>query len=137
MSIFNFVSNIFKPVADLVDNVHTSAEEKLALQNEFIKLRNEASAKLLDYESKLVESKSKIIMAEAQGQSWLQRNWRPLMMVFFAFLLGAYWFGYMPPNMTQATLDNLFDLLQLGIGGYIAGRSIEKTLPKVADVLKK
>ncbi len=137
MSIFSFVAGIFKPAADLVDNLHTSTEEKLALQNEFTKLRNEASAKLLDYESKLIESKSKIIMAEAQGQSWIQRNWRPCMMIFFAFLLGSYWYGYTPKNMGQETVNNLFELLKLGIGGYIVGRSAEKIVPKIGEVFKK
>lgn len=137
MSVFNFISSIFKPATDLVDNLHTSDEEKLKLQNEFTKLRNEAAAKLLDYESKLVDAKSKVILAEAQGQSWLQRNWRPLMMVWFAFLLGCFWFGIIPKNMTQETINNLFTLLQIGIGGYIAGRSAEKIVPKITEVMKK
>jgi hypothetical protein len=35
-----------------------------------------------------LESAAKIVLAEAQG-SWLQRNWRPLLMVTFALLVGG------------------------------------------------
>jgi len=137
MSIFSFIGEIFKPAADLVDNLHTSDEEKLKLQNAFVKMQNEASGKLLEFEAKLVEAQSKIITAEAQGQSWLQRNWRPLTMLVFNGLLVSYWLGKMPPNMTQETINNLFDLLKLGIGGYICARSAEKVVPKITEVLKK
>lgn len=76
-----------------------------------------------------------IILAEAKGESWLQRNWRPLMMLWFGALLGLYWFGILPPNLTQGTLDNLFNLLQLGIGGYIGGRTVEKTIPMITEAI--
>jgi len=76
-----------------------------------------------------------IILAEAQGESWLQRNWRPMMMLWFGALLGLYWFGVLPPNLTQGTLDNLFNLLQLGIGGYIGGRTVEKTIPMITEAI--
>src|SRR3990167_2318252 len=135
MSIFSFIGEIFKPAADLVDNLHTSDEEKLKLQNAFVKMQNEASGKLLEFEAKLVEAQSKIITAEAQGQSWLQRNWRPLTMMIFNGLLVSYWLDFAPPNMSQATLDNVFQLIQLGISAYIGGRSLEKIVPSVAEVL--
>ena len=32
MGIFDFIGSIFKPAADLVDNLHTSDEERLELQ---------------------------------------------------------------------------------------------------------
>ncbi|MCD6006896.1 3TM-type holin [Halomonas sp. IOP_31] len=73
-----------------------------------------------------LESRSNIITAEAQGESWLQRNWRPLLMMWFAALVGGYWFGLTPDNLSQDTVLALFDIVQLGVGGYIAGRSAEK-----------
>ena len=36
---------------------------------------------------KELEAAAKVIVAEAQGDSWLQRNWRPLLMVTFGTII--------------------------------------------------
>ena len=77
-----------------------------------------------------------VIMAEANG-NWLQRSWRPLMMLFFAGLVGARWFGYSAPNMSEAEVLELWAIVKLGIGGYTIGRSVEKVAPSIAEALKK
>ena len=59
------------------------------------------------------------------------------MMIWFAALLGMYWFGFTPENLTQDTINQLFLLMQIGIGGYIVGRSGEKIIPQVVEALKK
>jgi len=77
-----------------------------------------------------------VILAEAQG-NWLQRSWRPLMMLFFAGLVGARWFGYSAPNMSEAEILELWSIVKIGIGGYTIGRSVEKVAPAIAQALKK
>lgn len=69
-----------------------------------------------------------IIKAEAQGESVLQRNWRPLLMLWFAGLVGAHWLGFTPDNLPAETVGKLLDIVQLGIGGYVIGRSTEKAV---------
>lgn len=69
---------------------------------------------------------AKIISSEASSGYWLAAVWRPLLMVFFGVLIGARWFGYMPPNMSEAELFEVYGLLKLGIGGYIGSRGLEK-----------
>lgn len=132
-TIFGFVSNIIQPVVDLIDDLSTSDEEKLILRNELAKIENAFNLKVMEYETKLLEAKSSIIIAEAASSSWLTKTWRPLMMVWFGLLLGLYWFDITPENLTQETIDSLFLLLQIGIGGYIGGRSIERILPKLLN----
>jgi hypothetical protein len=134
--IWGFLSNLISPVTSLIDELHTSEEEKLKIQSEMFKLQTEITGKVMDYEKQLLEAQASIIMSEAKGEGWLQRNWRPLMMVWFAVLLGMYWFGFTPPNITQGTLDHLFTLLEIGIGGYIVGRSAEKIIPQVVETMK-
>lgn len=75
-----------------------------------------------------LEGAVKIITAEAQGESWLQRNWRPLLMLWFAALVGAHWLGFTPPNLPEAVVLNLLDIVQVGVGGYVLGRSAEKVV---------
>ena len=69
-----------------------------------------------------------IVTAEIQGESWLQRNWRPLTMIWFSIMVGAHWFGMTPQNLSAEAIDNLFLLVQIGLGGYVVGRSTEKVM---------
>ncbi|MEG3766657.1 3TM-type holin [Alteromonas sp. 14N.309.X.WAT.G.H12] len=122
MSVFSFISNIFEPAVKLVDELHTSDEEKLQLQSKIKAVENELLAKVIDYENQLLESKTAIITAEATGQSWLQRNWRPITMLVFLVLVVSDSFGWLPNKLAPQA----WTLLQIGLGGYVAGRSAEK-----------
>lgn len=79
-----------------------------------------------DMEKTLIEGRSGVVKAEAGGESWLQRNWRPMLMIWFGGLVGAHWLGFTPDNLDASTVGKLLDIVQLGIGGYIIGRSAEK-----------
>ena len=91
--------------------------------------RDEAKAQIatlaLQGELKEAENAVKIILAEAQG-NWIQRSWRPMMMLFFAMLVGAHWFGFTAPGLTPEEVDRLLQIVLVGIGGYTIGRSGEK-----------
>jgi len=137
MDFLNIVSNIFKPVASLVSEAIEDTDKANELRAQMYRIEAELSAKALEYERELMQAQASIINSEAKGESWLQRNWRPLMMMWFAAMLGMYWFGMTPENMSQETLNNLFDLIQIGIGGYIVGRSAEKIAPTVASAMKR
>lgn len=122
MSVFSFISSIFEPAVKLIDDLHTSDEEKLQMQAQIKKVENELLAKIIDYESQLLEGKTKIITAEATGQSWLQRSWRPITMLTFLILVVMDSFGW----LANPLADEAWLLLQIGLGGYVTGRSAEK-----------
>ncbi len=122
MSILNFISSIFEPAAKLIDELHNSDEEKLVMQKEIKKVENELLTKVLDYETQLLESKTKIITAEATGQSWIQRNWRPITMLTFLVLVVLDSFGL----LANPWAPEAWTLLQIGLGSYVVGRSAEK-----------
>jgi hypothetical protein len=122
MNIFSFISDIFKPAANLIDELHTSDEEKLALQSKIKEVENELLAKVIDYENQLLASKTAIITAEATGQSWIQRNWRPITMLTFLALVVLDSFGLLQFRLSE----DAWTLLKIGLGGYVAGRSAEK-----------
>tara|TARA_R110000851_G_C12922296_1_gene550425 strand:+ start:258 stop:635 length:378 start_codon:yes stop_codon:yes gene_type:complete len=75
-----------------------------------------------------LQAATSIILAEANGESWLQRNWRPLLMLWFAALVGAHWLGFTPENLSDAVVQDLLGIVQVGIGGYVLGRSAEKVV---------
>lgn len=122
MNVFSFISNIFEPAVRLIDEIHTSDEEKLQLQAKIKAVENEFLAKVIDYETQLLQSKTAIITAEATGQSWIQRNWRPITMLTFLVLVVFDSFGWLPNPLAKEA----WTLLQIGLGGYVAGRSGEK-----------
>lgn len=115
----NILTTLIKPITELASEFITDKDKA-----------NEFTAKLyghvLDNEGELIRASSGIITAEANSESWLTRNWRPLTMVSFLGLLWSYWLGYAPENLTQETLASVFDLLKIGLGGYVVGRSGEK-----------
>jgi hypothetical protein len=126
MGIFSFIGSIFKPAADLIDSIHTSEEEKLIIKNELAKMQFEMQSKVLEYETKLMESKASIISAEAKSGYFITSAWRPIVMLTFAGIIVARWFGLTADNISAELESQLFDIIQLGIGGYIMGRSGEK-----------
>lgn len=78
-----------------------------------------------------------IIKTEAQSESWLASSWRPITMLVFTALIVARWFGWAAPNLTEAEYLKLWDIVQLGLGGYVMGRSAEKIVPSLVAALKK
>lgn len=132
MSIWKFISGVFQPIADIVDELHTSDEERMQIKTKLVELQNQVTNKVLDYETQLLNSQAKVITAEAQGQSWLQRSWRPITMLTFLVLVVLDTMG-----MTEFRLsDQAWDLLQIGIGGYVVGRSVEKAAPHISQSVK-
>ena len=124
--ILGFIGGIFKPAVDLIDNVHTSEEEKLQLRNELVKTQAEVAAKMLEYESKVVDIQAQVMTSEAKS-NWFTASWRPITMITFLVLVVCDSFGLLPFRLA----NEAWELLKIGIGGYIGARSIEKVLPGI------
>lgn len=99
--------------------------------------RNDARLKLFELqasaEAKMLEHQVSTILAEANGESWLQRNWRPLTMLTFVCLVVAKWLGFAAPGISEAIELKLFDIIEIGLGGYVIGRSAEKVARALPD----
>lgn len=128
-----FFANLFKPKAETVTGVVTSVgilakDLRTAITGDIpAEMRAELLGKTLDITTKLIEMQSNVIVAEAQGQSWLQRNWRPITMMVFLVLVVLNSFGWLKnPLAPQA-----WTLLSIGLGGYVVGRSAEKVVDKL------
>ena len=76
--IWNLIETIGGKVLDIVDDV-------VGDKDEASKLKFQTQRQFIETKSSELEAQAKIVLAEAQG-SWLQRNWRPLLMVVFAGL---------------------------------------------------
>ena len=133
-SILEFIGGLIKPITDMVDNLTTTDEERGELKNKLVELQNAIASKVLDYEAKLNEIQGKIVMAEAQGESWLQRNWRPILMISIVaivvnnYLLFPYLQLFGIKTIELNLPDKLYTLMTVGVGGYVVGRSGEKII---------
>lgn len=135
-SILSFVSDTIKPITKLIDDVSTSKEEKQQLKNELAKIEASFTSKLIELRKSELEAQSRIITSEAKGESWLQRNWRPITMLLFVGLIISRWFGLTIPNISPELESDLYSLIKIGLGGYVIGRSVEKISPKISDAIK-
>jgi hypothetical protein len=116
----------------------TVAERVFPGQEQEIKrleLQRELQAAVLAQATEVEKAAAEIVKAEAQGQGWLQRTWRPLTMLTFVALIVARWLGWSAPNLSEAEALKLWDIIELGLGGYVIGRTAEKLLPGIASAL--
>ena len=127
MSIFDFL-NPLKDVADLANSIIgkfvADPNEKLALQSQILASQTALTAKALDLQSQVVDAQSKIITAEATSSSWLEKDWRPLLMLFFAVVVGFAIFngGYDLAGraINPSYVSDAMTIVKIGVGGYIA-----------------
>jgi hypothetical protein len=108
------------------------AQAKAALDQ----LRESEHAQELDDEFKESLAGLEVVKAEAQGSSWLQRNWRPVTMLTFVGLIVSRMFGWTAPNLSAPEYLELWGLMKLGLGGYVVGRSTEKVVSTAVPAIK-
>ena len=80
---------------------------------------------------------AEIVKAEAQSEHWIVAAWRPVLMLTFGGLIVARWLGWSAPNITEAEVLKLWSIVELGLGGYVIGRSVEKIVPAIAGAIKR
>ena len=117
-------------VGNIVGNLFPDPTERA-------KAEAEAIRGLIDHQRAIEEAAASIIRAEAQSESWLARSWRPLTMLTFTGLIVARWFGWAAPGLSEAEYLKLWSIVEFGLGGYVAGRTLEKIAPTVAGALKR
>ena len=121
---FKNISGLFTDIREAITG------EKIKDPNKKLEL----IAKLNELEAEVVKSKASIIKAEAKSEHFLTSAWRPItMLVFVAIIANNY---ILVPYLKAFGLDvpelelnqEMWELLKIGIGGYIVGRSAEKVI---------
>jgi len=130
--ILNTIGSIFGPVRDVIDDVHTSREEKERLKQELLRIELDARSEAMKHIQKLAELQSRVVLGEIQGKSWMQRNWRPILMLAIVsilvnnFIVAPYAVAFGLEAVVLDLPSELFVLMTVGVGGYIGGRTLEK-----------
>jgi hypothetical protein len=115
---------ITQEISKTIDVLSTSDAEKLEHKE---KLTSAVMTQL----ALVNQAAAGIILAEAQG-NWMQRSWRPILMLNFGFIITYRYF--LSPVFGWPSIDmpeKFWTLLEIGMGGYVVGRSIEKIADKV------
>ena len=115
--------NIIKAVASPIFSVLDQFVEDKDKRNE---IKAAINGKLLSLDEEELKAKASIIIAEASGESWIQRNWRPVTMLTFVGLIVAHWLGFTAENLPEAQVLALLDIVKIGLGGYVLSRGAEK-----------
>jgi hypothetical protein len=133
----NVLEIVAGPIFKIIEKVIPDPQARQAAQLEFMRLQQRGELAELDAEVRMRLAAAEIIKAEAEGEGVLQRNWRPILMLTFGALIVARWFGWSAPNLGESEALQLWDIVQLGLGGYVIGRSAEKIVPSVVTALKR
>jgi len=124
-----FSTGVIAEINKVIDNLFTSDEERIHAKNEMLKV-------LKEQQLELQRLQTEIIVAEANG-NWLQRSWRPILMLAFGFIVIYVKFVAPLFDLNIPELENEFwNLLQIGIGGYVIGRTGEKIAKEYASTKK-
>jgi len=116
-------TELVKGVGGVIDNLHTSKEEKLAAEQKVKEL-------IASYEVQMEKEISSRWNADMKSDSWLSKNVRPLVLVFL--VIATVLLIFIDAGAINFTVEAKWtDLLQLVlitvIGAYFGGRSLEKT----------
>ena len=115
-------AELVKGVGGVIDNHHTSKEEKLAAEAKIKDL-------VMGYEAEMQKQVTERWKMDMQADSWLSKNIRPLVLVFL--VVATVLLIFIDAGAISFVVEDKWtDLLQLVlitvIGAYFGGRSLEK-----------
>ncbi len=116
-------ADLVKGVGGVIDNLHTSKEEKLAAEQKIKEL-------ISSYETQMEANITDRWKADMNSDSWLSKNVRPLVLIFL--VVCTVLMIFIDAGTISFTVEEKWtDLLQLVlitvIGAYFGGRSFEKS----------
>ena len=115
-------AELVKGVGGVIDNLHTSKEEKLEAERKIKEL-------MANYEVEMEKNITSRWEADLKSDSWLSKNVRPLVMIFLivcTMLLIFIDAGALNFEVKSSWVDLLQLVLITVIGAYFGGRSLEK-----------
>lgn len=120
------VTDVVNAVGELIGRLTLPGREKKELETEILKL-------VYEREREMAEAQASVLRVEAAG-NWLQRSWRPLVMLTFAVIVLVGTFTSLP---ILEDSSRFWDLLEIGLGGYVVGRSGEKIARAIFKIKDK
>jgi hypothetical protein len=111
---------------ELIGKVWPDPQQQAEELRKLEELRQKGDLAELQAYLQVLQGRMSIIKAEASSEHFLTATWRPITMLTFTGLVVARWLGFSAEGITEAEYVQLWEILKLGIGGYVLGRSGEK-----------
>lgn len=108
------LSGLVGDIGGIINSLSISSTEKKELETKMTQV-------VYSYAGELTQQQAGIVMKETQG-NWLQRSWRPLVMLAFA---GVVLLGTVVDIPYLENDSKFWNLIEIGLGGFVVGRSIE------------
>ena len=115
-------AELVKGVGGVIDNLHTSKEEKLEAERKIKEI-------IANHEAEMEKNITSRWEADLKSDSWLSKNVRPLVLIFLivcTMLLIFIDAGALNFEVKSSWVDLLQLVLITVIGAYFGGRSLEK-----------
>ena len=115
-------ADLVKNVGGVIDNLHTSKEEKLEAERKIKEL-------VANYQIEMEKNITSRWEADLKSDSWLSKNVRPLVLIFLIICTMLLIFidaGTINFEVKSSWVDLLQLVLITVIGAYFGGRSLEK-----------
>lgn len=134
----NPIGEILGSVGDIIGKFVTDPDAKLKAQLEVTKLTSDFNVKLIELDTEWAKTQAEVIKTEANSSSWMARNWRPILMLSFTYII-VHTYVFVPVFRIPSVQipPDMWDLLKIGVGGYVVGRSAEKIVPQAIAAVKK
>ena len=124
-------------LGDVVKRVLPEDKDKRA------EIEREINMALISNSAQIEQAAASVILAEAKSEHRITATWRPILMLTITAIVG--WNYLLAPLVELAVRlfvgdqipltiplpDELWNLLMIGVGGYVVGRSAEKVADKV------
>ncbi len=123
------------PLAKILFNTIEKSVPDKDLQE---KLKSQLQTQLLQSNTAELQAAAKIVEAEAKA-GWFSASWRPLLMYVLIFILiwnyvlGPVILFFFKASITITLPGDVWTLLQIGLGGYVVGRSAESVARTMAN----
>mgnify|MGYP003135038061 FL=1 len=115
-------ADLVKNVGGVIDNLHTSKEEKLEAEKQIKDM-------IMGYEAQMQKEVTNRWNVDMSSDSWLSKNIRPLVLIFLVVSTVLMIFidaGVIAFEVKDTWVDLLQLVLITVIGAYFGGRSLEK-----------
>jgi hypothetical protein len=115
-------TELIKGVGGVIDNLHTSKEEKLEAEQKIKDM-------IMGYEAEMQKQVTERWKVDMNSDSWLSKNIRPMVLIFLVVSTVLMIFidaGVISFEVKSSWVDLLQLVLITVIGAYFGGRSVEK-----------
>ena len=110
-------TELIKGIGGVVDNLHTSKEEKLEAEHKIKEM-------IMGYEAEMQKQVTERWKMDMQSDSWLSKNIRPLVLIFL--VVSTMLLVFIDAGVIAFEVKSSWVDLLTVIGAYFGGRSLEK-----------